>query len=178
MKNLKKAFIIISIVFMSVITANAQSYTANLEFYVGTWRYTNASTGEEFTIQLRKTSRVHVEDGTIDCLVGAYTYKKNGQIIVDCINQYNSQIDPLNMPIYATNRTFAASDVNPDRLYMYVIDVGMNKTTFSNDILIISGTDPKKIRWILRNDEGEYETQDLPPTEFSIPTDIVLTKVQ
>ena len=35
---------------MSVITANAQSYTANLEFYVGTWRYTNASTGEEFTI--------------------------------------------------------------------------------------------------------------------------------
>jgi len=97
---------------------------------------------------------------------------------VDCINQYNSQVDALHMPIYATNRTFAASDVNPDRLYMYVIDIGKNKTTFSNEILIISGTDPKKIRWILRNDEGEYETQDLPPTEFSIPTDIVLTKVQ
>jgi len=178
MKNLKKAFIIISIVFMSVITANAQSYTANLEFYVGTWRYTNASTGDEFTIQLRKTSRVHVKYGTINCLVGAYTYKKYGQIIVDCINQYNSQIDPLDMPIYATNSAFEASDVKPNRLYMYVIDIGKNKTTFSNEILIISGTDPKKIRWILRNDEGEYETQDLPPTEFSIPTDIALTKVQ
>ena len=163
---------------MSVFAANAQSYTANLEFYVGTWRYTNASTGEEFTIQLRKTSRIHAEDGTIDCLVGAYTYKKNGQIIVDCINQYNSQIDPLDMPIYATNSTSEASYVKPDRLYMNVIDIGKNKTTYSNEILIISGTDPKKIRWILRNDEGEYETQDLPPTEFSIPTDIVLSKIQ
>jgi len=92
--------------------------------------------------------------------------------------KFNDQVDALYMPIYATNSALQQSDANPNRVYMFVEDVVMRKKTFSNEIEIISSTDPKKIHWILRNDEGEYETHELPPDEFSIPTDVVLTKVE
>jgi hypothetical protein len=175
MKNINKILIILlSVLFFTL--ADAQNYSANLDFYVGTWVYSDPSIGEEFTVKLRKTY-LYDKHGIEYCLVGAYTYKKDGQIVSDCMVKFNDQVDALYMPIYATNSVLHQG-VNPNRLYMYLEDFVMRKKTFSNEIEIISSTDPKKIHWILRNDEGEYETHELPPDEFSIPTDVVLTKVE
>lgn len=156
--------------------ADTQNYSANLDFYVGTWVYSDPSIGEEFTVKLRKTYHYN-EHGIKYCLVGAYTYKKDGQIVSDCMVKFNDQVDALYMPIYASNSVLHQG-VNPNRLYMYLRDFVMRKKTFSNEIEIISSTDPKQIHWILRNDEEEGEAKDLPPYEFSIPTDVVLTKVE
>lgn len=175
-KHFNKILItLLSVLFFNL--ADAQNYSANLDFYVGTWVYSDPSIGAEFTVKLRKTIR-YDSDGIDYCLVGAYTYKIDGQIVSDCMVKFNDQVDALYMPIYATNSVLRQSLVNPNRLYMYLRDFVMRKKTFSNEIEIISSTDPKKIHWILRNDEGEFEAHELPPDEFSIPTDVVLTKVE
>lgn len=176
MKHISKIFLLLVVIVLSSFT-EVQPYSANLDFYVGTWVYSDPAIGAEFTVKLRKTSRID-KYGINHCLVGAYTYKEDGQVRSDCMFRFNNQVDALYMPIYATNSALQQSDANPNRVYMFVEDVVMRKKTFSNEIEIISSTDPKKIHWILRNDEGEYETHELPPDEFSIPTDVVLTKVE
>ena len=86
------------------------------------------------------------------------------------------------MPVYATNAKINPTWVDPNKLWMFVTDFdkfspnGNVKRTGSNELLLVSGTSPNKIRWILKNDEGECEASELPPYEFSIPTDIILTK--
>jgi hypothetical protein len=88
------------------------------------------------------------------------------------------------MPVYATNAFIDPSYVDPDRLRMNVVDYGkfspngMAKRTGSNELLLVSDAVPHKIRWILRNDRGGgFESEDeIPPLEFSIPTDMILTR--
>lgn len=55
------------------------SQNINLDWYVGTWKYQNSANGEEFIIMLKKTQKlIHPAfgEGTEDCLVGVYSYKK------------------------------------------------------------------------------------------------------
>ena len=171
-----RTFFIIILAGIFSVNAFAQN-TANIDFYVGTWKYTNAQTGEEFTLQLRKTFNSYISCWSV---VGAYTYKKNGQIITDCMNQYSLNLDV--MPVYATNSSQTPSLVNPNKLWMFVTDYGKfcpngeNKRTYSNRLEIVSGGTPNKIRWVLENEEGDYLASEAPPNDFSIPTDIILTK--
>ena len=125
--------------------------TTNLDFYAGTWKYTNSSTNEEFTLKLRVSNyssyfnNILYENG---CLVGAYEYKHNGTIVANCMDKYNLDSLAILMPVYATNAA-VNTNPNPNELYMFVIDYGVNKTTFSNSLTIVSATNPKQIRWIL-----------------------------
>jgi len=159
--------------------AQQPSYTANLDFYVGTWKYENEQTGEVFVLKLRKTV-----NRSRECVVGAYTYKKNEQIVLDCMDQFSStQKSPISMPVYATNSSITQNLVNPNKLRMFIIDFGKfcpngdTKRTSSNELLLVSNAFPNKIRWILKNDrETSTVIEEIPPIEFSIPTDIILTK--
>ena len=155
-------------------------HTENLDFYVGTWKYENQQTGEEFVLKLRKTSYVLHNNVSPECVVGAYTYKKNGQIVTDCMDKFSLNLNI--MPVFATNSSQSSSSVNPNRLYMYVTDYGKfcpngdTKRTRSNELLLESNASPNKIRWILKNDRGPVLADEAPPEEFSIPVDIILTK--
>jgi len=161
------------------------SYTANIDFYVGTWRYENPQTGEEFILRLRKTSRI-IPLGTnaTEYVVGAYTYKKHGQIVTDCMNKFDQNLPVLDMPVCATNSSTDPSSIDPNKLRMYVSDFGKFapngdvKWTGSNELSIVSSTTPNQIHWILRNDRGPVLEDEMPPFEFSIPTDMILTRVQ
>jgi len=157
-------------------------HTANIDFYEGTWKYTNSQTGEEFTLQLRKAFNSVTSSW---CVVGAYTYKKNGTIVTDCMNKYLLPIKENEMPVYATNSSSNPNNVNPNRLGMFIVDYGRfspngtPKSTLDNVLEIVSSTTPYKIRWKIQNSEGEqvyFSTTEIPPSDFSIPTDIVLTK--
>ena len=173
-----KTFLTIILAGLFAVNVFAQ-HTANIDFYVGTWKYTNAQTGEEFTLQLRKSFNSVI---SCWCVVGAYTYKKNGTIITDCMNMYLLQIKENEMPVYATNSRNDPTWVNPNRLDMYVTDYGKfcpngtNKRSRSNTLELVSSGTPNKVRWILKNDEGDYIASEAPPNDFSIPTDIILTK--
>ena len=155
-------------------------YGANLDFYVGTWRYTNTTTKEEFTIKLRKS--IHTAyNAKKDCVVGAYTYKKNGVVILDNMNEF--LIDKavgLPGPIYASNAKANISDSNPNELYLSVRDYGLVSDGVPKygigSIIIVSTSNPKKIRWILEDPEGVYIQGHWLPG-FSIPTDAIFTKI-
>jgi len=169
------------ILFLAGISFSLQAqHTANLDFYAGTWTYVNTQTGEEFVLKLRKTIE---HRGSRECLVGAYTYKKNGKIVTDCMEQFSKTQSVYTMPILASNSSKNPSDVNPNWLWMFVDDYGKFcpngavKSTTSNSLEIVSSVSPQKIRWILKNDVGdEYLEDEAPPMEFSIPVDMILTK--
>ena len=100
------------------------------------------------------------------------------------MEQFSStQTRHVSMPVFATNSHVNPSLVDPNKLRMSVIDFGKflpngkNKNTGSNELLLVSNASPNKIRWILKNDRGgELLEDEVPPDEFSIPTDIILIR--
>jgi len=157
---------------------------ANLDFYVGTWRYTNTTTKEEFTIKLRK-SVYTAYNISKDCVVGTYTYKKNGVVVLDNMSEF--LIDKsvgLPAPIYASNAKGTISESNPNRLTASIQDYGIlwPGSTLPKSgqgvITIVSTGNPKKIHWALKDSEGIVIIDHTPPPGFSIPTDMILTKIE
>ena len=63
----------LTLLILSLSNINAQS-NEDYSFYVGTWKYTNTTTGEEFTIRLRDTTVIDSFDYTSKTLVGIYIY--------------------------------------------------------------------------------------------------------
>jgi hypothetical protein len=182
MKTLK------TLILASVITAQLYAqqpkpiYTANLDFYTGTWLYENTKTGEEFILKLRKVSEV-TQGYPHESIVGVYTYKINGYIVTNCMDKFDStQIRPVSMPVYVTNASWFQHAPDPNKLRMFVTDFnklainGHHKRTLSNELLLVSSGTPNQIHWILKNDSGEIFADEATPIEFSIPTDIILTR--
>jgi len=175
-------------------TVNLQAqHTANLDFFVGTWRYENPQTGEEFILKLRKTSHLlrPLDPFPTEYVVGAYTFKRNGQIVTDCMEKFDSDMHIFRMPVRATNSSRNPDWVDPNSLWMTVRDYGIRAPNGSvktsgddTELLIVSATEPHQIRWILREQRGpififeEGEEDGIHPRGFSIPTDIILTRVQ
>jgi len=160
-----------------------QWYSANLDFYVGTWRYTNTTTNEEFTIKLRKT--IYISHSLIrrDCIVGAYILKKNGAVVLDNMNEFMTDRSEFPGPIYASNARETAAAVNPNKLETTVQDYGILYPSSEwpksgiGTITIVSTSNPKKIQWVLKDPPGARIVGHSAPMGFSIPTDIVLTKI-
>ena len=161
-----------------------QRYSANLDFYVGTWRYTNTATNEEFTIKLRK-SVYTAYNISKDCVVGTYVYKKNGVVVLDNTSEYmnDRSVEGVSIPIYATNARAAAAAVNPNKLETTILDYGILRPSSNvpkygmGSITIISTGNPKKIQWVLKDPPGARIVGYSAPMGFSIPTDIILTKI-
>ena len=184
---MKRTIYIFTFLLLSMSSTYGQSvkqrYTSNLDFYVGTWRYTNATANEEFTIKLRKTAYTSPFMIKRDCIVGVYTYKKNGAVVLDNINEFMIDRSEFPGPIYATNARETAAAVNPNKLETTVEDYGILTPASGQpkygrgSITIISMGTPKKIQWELKDTEGTYIVGYDPGTGFSIPTDIILTKI-
>ena len=165
-----------------LISSNIIAQQATLDFFVGTWRYTNAGTGEEFTIKLRKTVDQippAFGGGTAECVVGTYTYKKNGVVILDNMEMFNGDELPGMMPIFIGKIWH-----NGPYAKFYVRDYGIitrNKPKGSGQsyLTIISSTTPKQIHWEVKGSGGVVLVgiNDF-PAGFSIPTDIILTQVE
>lgn len=175
-----RKLIIVILVFFCFITVYAQEIT--LDFCVGTWKYENPSTGEEFIMKLRKTQYEipHAFGGGMqDCLVGVYLHKKNGIILTDCMNKFLDNIKGNYFPIWITG------DNNP--LYLSIKDY--DKKNGHGKVKIIGGSSrlsfysqsPKQLRMVLKDDghEGVYvDANDMYPLGTSLPTDIILTKIE
>jgi len=185
---MKRIIYIFTFLLLSMSSMHGQNirqwYFANIDFYVGTWRYTNATTNEEFTIKLRKT--VYLSSLSMireDCIVGTYIYKKNGVIVLDNMNEFMIDRVYLPGPIYATNARETAAAVNPNKLETTVQDYGIlspasgRPKSGRGTITIISAGNPKKIHWFLKDREGPRIVGHSAPMGFIIPTDIILTKI-
>ena len=167
----KKLIIIFTTAILFATNLTAQD---NLSPYEGTWRYTNVSTNEEFTIKLRKTIGQFFY-GERECLVGSYTYKKNGVVILDNMNMFNNNnVYPTKMPILVKQQSI-----------LFVNDYGIitrGKPKFVSGwlgLLAVELGEAAKLTWKLEEEEGDIPDviADV-PQGFTIPDDIILTKVE
>ena len=178
---MKKMIIMLSLILVSS-GIQSQGYTANLDFFAGTWQYINKATNEEFTLKLRKSVYINPLDKYQDeeaCLVGVYTYKVNGIIVTNTMDEFGSDIHALKMPVIATNFVRNISKLDSQKLWLTFNDRKYNKNTLSSSLEIASNS-PAKIRWTLTEDEGEevYSPgETIKPNGFSVPVNMILTKV-
>ena len=173
---MKKLIIILSLIVMSS-GIKSQGYTANLDSFVGTWKYVNEATNEEFILKLRKS--VYLTRYEIACLVGTYMYKVNGDVVINTMDEFDSDKYALDMPVMATNFVLDRSLLNSQKLRIMFDDRKYNKYTMSSSLEIVS-VSPAKIHWVLTEDEGEevYSPgETIKPNGFSVPVNMILTKV-
>ena len=155
--------------------------TQNLDAYVGVWEYANAT--DTFRIVLRKGVQEAMPNSTNECLIGGYRYVKQGVLVGD----YTKGIIPSQfldkdwskedetITVKASNARSNPEWIDPNLLDLYFKDRGFNKWGGHSQIQLLS---PTQIRWILEESEGVYLTEeDVPPAGFSVPVDIVMTKI-
>ena len=109
-----------------------------------------------------------------------YIYKKNGQVVHDNSDQLMSNISANKMPIYVSLGGYP--EINPTRLCLSARDYGKMKNGLPKRsegwLTLISSSNPKQLRWQPEEPEGVYVAEQAPIPGFSIPTDIILTKVE
>ena len=186
MKNL--IILIATLVFTSQARAQTQqlepSNAMNLDFFVGTWKYENDQISETFTLRLRKVCDTS-NNVIYEAVAGAYTHFRLDRRGVNCMNEFfSTSKSPVSMPVYATNDASDRNAVNPNKLRMFVTDYGLYapngdaKRVYNCELSIVSKDSPQQIRWILKDDLGGLMlTEEVPPPGFTLPTDIILTKV-
>ncbi len=153
-----------------------ETFPVNLEAYQGTWEYISGN--EIFRIYLK----IGAKDTKVSygiCLLGDYFYSKGNVILstysVSDIPGIYSDVSGNNTIIYASNGKYeSVKYANPNELHMFFYDKQLKKKVYSGKIQLIS---PTQIRWILKDDEGVYTSDEewIEPG-FSVPTDVILTK--
>ena len=178
---MKKILIILLFCF-SITYISAQP--ANLDWYVGTWKYENTSTGEELIIKLKRSQFTELPifgSEIVDCLVGVYRYKANNQIIVDKLNLFNLDLEPYDCPITLSSRKSISL------LSLSVIDYSITNGRGKFKSINVPSTveyissSPKTIKWKLVVVEQEYfyyEQIDRFPEGTNLPREVILTKVE
>ena len=153
-----------------------QIFPTNLETYLGTWEYTSGN----------EVFRVYLKIGTLDskvsfgtCVIGDYFYSKNN-VVLDSYTISNIPIiykdfSGNEVIIFASNGKFESVNyANPNELNMFFYDKKRKKKVYRGMIQLISCT---QIRWILRDDEGDYDGDNWVEPGFSVPTNVVMTKI-
>lgn len=152
-----------------------QSFATNLEAYSGTWEY--VSSNEVFRITLiNGTEDTDISFGS--CLIGDYFYSKNNIIfdsyLLSNIPSIYNDITRKTIIIFASNGKFeSVSNANPNELYMFFYDKQRKKRVAKGKIQLIS---PTQVRWLLEDDEGDYDEENWVEPGFSVPTNVIMTK--
>jgi len=183
---MKTFFTLISILCVQLCMAQTASQTVyptkNLNAYAGTWEYATAT--DTFRIVLIKgiTSFSNSYD---ECLIGGYRYVKNGVVmgnytqgtIPSVFQESDFSINNSAITVRGTNSALTLAEVNPNVIRIYFKDMGLGKTTSEGQMQLLS---PTQARWTLKDRRGVYVLLpgESPPVEgFSVPTDLVLTKI-
>ncbi|HLF51033.1 DUF6705 family protein [Flavobacterium sp.] len=150
-----------------------------LDPFVGTWEW-NDGNNTFFRIKFIKVLHYkahNLENVYKDELMGGYQYVLNGVEIVNTLN-FTTTFNDL-----ATALTFAPLLTVLDRpanknLHITASDKIKGKLCGANFTIQDLSSNPLKAQWRLHNIET-YRSSNLPkkPIDFSIPTDLILTKL-
>lgn len=180
---MKKPILISAFLLFALINLSAQSVT--LDFYIGTWKYENTDTGDEFIIKLRKT-QYEIPNvfggGTEDCLVGVYSLKKNNQLIQNNFEKFHETLNPNSYPILILD----GLNGNHTELLLSVKDYTLTNSRGEYKFLspchiYFKTLSPKTINWVIKITEQELlftAPEDRFPTGTNLPTNLILTKVE
>ena len=164
--------------------AQAQEQLYPIEDFVGTWQYVNSDT--VFTVKLVKGTEVHSPFQKGDVLYGGYTLEVNGEVIDDYSN-VNSvrdiRVSPPQQGIYITASTYRSPTVS-----FGVTFYDQRKKHFDGKGIggcRIEMLSPSKLKWKLDESlgislaiEGCEDCPEVKPIGFSVPTNVILTKVE
>ena len=173
--------IVLSIVFS--ISLSAQEITpipldGSLDLYVGTWKYENSETNEEFIIKLRKfdnyTSVLGSNFGTV--LIGEYYHSKNGIISYNNLD-YISTITTNDQAIRAPIICFGINN-NYNILHISVIDMSHHKATEGTLSFSLGKENTSSLRWKIAESEGDFDIGPDYIEGISIPTEMTLIKIE
>lgn len=148
-----------------------------LNKFVGIWQWTNGTS--TFIIKLQKVEHWKASNNEFyeDVILGGYKYIENGTVIVDNL------IFTTPFPDESTVSSFAkiqgdVSYPNINELGMILTDVVKQKACMAQLTWITSGSSTPQAIWHLQNFE-HYRPASLgdKPLDFSIPTDVILTKL-
>ena len=177
-----KNAIIISILYLNINLlfgqgiVKRQTYSTNLEAYVGVWE--NVTANYSFKIYLKiGTKDTKVSFGS--CLIGDYFYSQNSMIFdtysVSNIPIIFNDLSRKSVIIYASNGKYeSVSYSNPNELNMIFYDKQRKKRVYNGKIQLVS---PTQIRWLLEDDEGDCDIENWVEPGFSVPTNIIMTKI-
>ena len=175
---MKKLFLFLAVL-CTCISINAQ---ASVDDYIGTWRAEKGDT--TFTIKLVKGETLH--KGSTIKILGGYSVSVKGQYSDDYLKINTHRVDGIKCPeqnIYITSSYFSYS---PESIGLIFFD--QRKNQFDGNGIPggrIKYISKGKIRWILNenfgiwiNIEGDENAEEVHPIGFSVPTDIIMTRVE
>ncbi len=155
--------------------------TKNLDAYVGVWQYVSGT--DTFQVALRKGIK-STRFSYSECLIGGYKYVKNGVIVYSHVQNFpstftneNFETFDMTIAIMGTNAFVDPNQIDPNEVRIFFKDRGLNKTTQSGLLILLS---PSQARWTLKDDEGDFvylPGEIIPADGFSVPTDVVMTKI-
>ena len=171
---------IIHIILLSLLTTLLQAQDTQV-YYVGTWKWEDQSSNSEIIVKLRTYTGVwgfFGDESTYTILVGAYSYKKDGIIVADYLNECSKNHSSwIGYPI-------AIWDIEELCIRDYLLKDGYGTLKLiagSSKIEHVS-SNPDKIKWTLVDDahSGDIiaDPKLIEPQGISLPKEIVLTKVE
>ena len=179
------------ILLLNIVSILGYSQNEIFDYYVGSWKWENIQTGDSFEIILKKSSYKKTESfggGSIDCIIGAYKYVRNGIIIIDNYSEIEQVLDnAIFYPIFAQ-----IPQSTTDIMYFKVKDYGKVNSFGKPKVLgtkecklVFVSSNPKQMRWDLTGVDKENwdvlwvaDERQIFPEGTSLPTNIILTKVE
>ena len=146
--------------------------------FEGTWQWTNGTS--TFTVKLQKVEHWKAPNDNYysDLILGGYKYEENGNVLVDKLTFTTSfTIDPLTWINFAIIQG-GISYPNINELGIIIRDVIKNKSCMAELTLQTGPDGEQQLQWYL-HDFQSYRDPSLgpKPLDFSIPTNVVLTKL-
>ena len=175
----KSIFLIIYLLFAYI--SSAQEFDpipleGSLDLYVGTWKYENTETGEVFIVKLTKFDNFTILShnfGTV--LIGEYSYKKNGISIynsIDSVSGITTNNQAIKTSILCTGKQ------NYNHLSLSVSDKTYYKAASGKLSYSLIRNNTHTLKWKIAESEGDFDVGPDYKEGLSIPSDIVLIKVE
>ena len=166
-------------VLCACVSINAQ---ISVDDYIGTWRGEKGDT--TFTIKLVKWETLY--KGYTVSILGGYSVSVKGQYSDDYLKINTHRVDGIKCPeqnIYITSSYFSYS---PESIGLIFYD--QRKKHFDGNGMPggrIDYISKNKIRWTLNENlgiwiiiEGDEDAEEVHPIGFSVPTDIIMTRIE
>ena len=182
---------IVFILLLNIVSIAGYSQNEIFDYYIGSWKWENAQTGDSFEIILRKSTYIKSESfggGSEDCIIGVYKYVRNGIVIIDNFSVIEQVLgNAIFYPIFAKIPQ-SITDIMFFKVKDYgkVNSFGKPKVLGTKECkLAFVSSNPKQLRWDLtRVDKENWDVlwvadeRQIFPEGTSLPTNIILTKAE
>lgn len=174
MRTFKYLLVTVIALFLFVPAKGQYKYVPNFDFYIGTWVYESAN--EQFVLKTKKYS--YGPDNNRDyIMLGSYKYIKDGKVIYDFLDELEG-MTTKNKPriIFFVRYDLPDNQEHSELLVQYGDPKTYQRNSVKQSRLSIYSKSPDKLKWHLVVEDWEPDLEL--PLEFTIPYDMILTKVE